>query len=820
MSRGGRFDVELKRDTTHLIVGCRDPAGSKKYEAAVTRQSRITIVTPDWVTESLKNGLLLSADDYHPRLLLNPGEVFVAKKKKKKKKPFIVVAAATAPIQPSTITTTPVLPTVGHQNRLLLQQLQMSDPAAIKTPTTGAMEQSNVAMVTSTTTPVTPASFAAAATVVTASTNVTPIDVPPTGVKASPPAPATTPNATSNQAAVTTSNVSTVRLPQTPTTTPGPESSGPPLNHQEQLFQQQQQQQGSVMGPGHQLQQSHQVMQQQQGQSPQQMMGNQSPMPLQLGQQAQQWPQGQRPQWVQQVEGQQYQQQWQQQQQQRPMMAGQMVIQRPAQRPPTPHMIRQQQIIQQHVASLSMEDRTKFNQMIPREKQQYLAQRGLLLPNPQGQVLQRQTIALTDQQREMLQNMDPQQRAGYIQKLQKDAQMRQQMIQQRQQQPNAPGLAQMGPVPMQQQQDPQQQWQQQQQQPQQQSPQQQQQQFIEQGIRVPLNGGHQQVGAAMPNMGIQARMPLRMGQPPGMRPQWTGEAHPALAQVPHTPQQLQHLHRLQQQREQQQMDQMPLQQPRPPGAMPMSQTSPQLQPSGLTPPPSIPQGFVQPGAQQMMAQQQQQNGPNTQKTKAALQNMLNNRLSQPSPVIPMSPQQPQPQPAPPNLVRQMPSSPMEVGPPHMAMVTDNTGRLQMMPHQQSPPGHMMGSPLAPPSHMYSRPVTPTPPSPAQAYMTSMSPQRRPLDAMGQMTHPQIAPTVVSPHSMGAPRFGPRMGIPPGAIRPPMATVPRIQFYGHDPTTKRKLRTSGPQSIGNKPKICPGRYIWAQNPTVCLVFSCY
>jgi hypothetical protein len=71
---------------------------------------------------------------------------------------------------------------------------------------------------------------------------------------------------------------------------------------------------------------------------------------------------------------------------------------------------------------------------------------------------------------------------------------------------------------------------------------------------------------------------------------------------------------------------------------------------GLTPPPSVPlqqqqpqgpaQGFVQPGNPQLLAQQQQlQNGPNTQKTKAALQNMLNSRLSQPGPVMAMSPQE-------------------------------------------------------------------------------------------------------------------------------------------------------------------------------------
>jgi hypothetical protein len=56
-----------------------------------------------------------------------------------------------------------------------------------------------------------------------------------------------------------------------------------------------------------------------------------------------------------------------------------------------------------------------------------------------------------------------------------------------------------------------------------------------------------------------------------------------------------------------------------------------------------------------------------------------------------------------------------------------------------------------------------------------------------MGHPQMAPTIVSPHAMAAPRFGPRMGLPAN-IRPPMAAVPRVPFYGHDPNTKRKSAT--------------------------------
>ena len=46
VSRGGRFDCELGADSTHLIVGGREVAGSKKYEAALSRQNRISIVTP------------------------------------------------------------------------------------------------------------------------------------------------------------------------------------------------------------------------------------------------------------------------------------------------------------------------------------------------------------------------------------------------------------------------------------------------------------------------------------------------------------------------------------------------------------------------------------------------------------------------------------------------------------------------------------------------------------------------------------------------------------------------------------------------------
>merc|ERR1719382_1075728 len=118
----------------------------------------------------------------------------------------------------------------------------------------------------------------------------------------------------------------------------------------------------------------------------------------------------------------------------------------------TPHMQRQQQIIQQHIQGISMEQRQQFSQMTPNQKQQYMAERNLLLPNPRAgwgpggqQVqLQRHTIQLhlTEQQKQMLTSMDPEQRAVYLQKLQKDQMQqqqqrqlmqRQQMLQQQQQ---------------------------------------------------------------------------------------------------------------------------------------------------------------------------------------------------------------------------------------------------------------------------------------------------------------------------------------------------------------------------------------------------
>merc|ERR1719445_2752264 len=241
--------------------------------------------------------------------------------------------------------------------------------------------------------------------------------------------------------------------------------------------------------------------------------------------------------------------------------------------------------------------------------------------------------------------MNPQQRAIYLNKLrgEKEAQLRQQqqMIQHRQQmvmggqqqqvmmqqpgqqQPgimqqqqtgmiNQPGMVQMQ---QQQQQQPQQQW----------------------GGATPTSGYPQHSSPApmspiqqMGNLSPGHVSPNRMPSPvqnPGLRQAWSGDPHPALAQVPRTPQQIQHLQRLQMQRQQVVEG----------GAAPpegsVSAASPQ-QP-GL-----MQQPMQQPG---MMGQQQQMIMGQPTNTKVALQNMLSNRIGPsgqplpPGPGVPLAP---------------------------------------------------------------------------------------------------------------------------------------------------------------------------------------
>ena len=469
-------------------------------------------------------------------------------------------------------------------------------------------------------------------------------------------------------------------------------------------------------------------LQQQQGQS----------MP---GQQQQQWQPGQQQQQQQfirpgmQQQGQQQWQQGQQPQQQGMMQQPRLVGQVPA-RPMTPHMQRQQQIIQQHIQGISMEQRQQFSQMTPPQKQQYLAERNLLLPNPRAgwgpggqQVqLQRHTIQLhlTEQQKQMLTSMDPEQRAVYLQKLQKDQMQqqqqrqlmqRQQMLQQQQQQggqgipAQQPGMVSQAQAGLQ--------------------PGQQQPALSQQGMVSQAGMAQQPVsqasgpgaqwssgatsgqfpahsptpGSPLHSMGSLSPghvSPNRMPSPgaPGLRSAqvihrnnnfclsliffsqaWSGDPHPALAQVPRTPQQIQHIQRLQMQRD---GGAAPVEQvvgagsaaPQQAGMMPqqpgiVSQAGPQpgipSQAGIAGKPPVLPvQGGMMTAQmqQQRMLQQQQQNPNNT---KAALQNMLTTRMG------------PGGQPLPPSA--------------SVSMAPDGTAanRLQMM-NQQLQQGGMMPSP--------------------------------------------------------------------------------------------------------------------------------
>lgn len=245
------------------------------------------------------------------------------------------------------------------------------------------------------------------------------------------------------------------------------------------------------------------------------------------------------------------------------------------------------------------------------------------------------------------------------------------------------------------------------------------------------------------------------GSPQGgqgaMRPQWSGETHPALAQVPRTPQQLQHLQRLQMQREQQLGD---------PSGQQQMHGQPQVQ---------MQQQFISPQQQGMMP-----NGSNN-KTKAALANMLSNRLQQPG----------QPNGGPP-----MQPPPPGGGPAQPPMAPDGSAatRLQLMNQQlqqQHQGPQMMGGPPPPPGAMY-----PQQGGPPQRHPYMMQPQGPPHMPPGAAMGPRGFPPQ---HRMP---LGPGGGPTGGPPRPPhMAGMhpgqqghlgqqqPRIQFHGHDPNTR-------------------------------------
>ncbi|XP_059049023.1 PAX-interacting protein 1 isoform X3 [Achroia grisella] len=67
---GGKVKLQLDSQCSHLICGS---ASGKKYQTALTfSSSKIKIVTPDWVLESLRARIQAVAEVFHPKLLIIP----------------------------------------------------------------------------------------------------------------------------------------------------------------------------------------------------------------------------------------------------------------------------------------------------------------------------------------------------------------------------------------------------------------------------------------------------------------------------------------------------------------------------------------------------------------------------------------------------------------------------------------------------------------------------------------------------------------------------------------------------------------------------
>ena len=104
LTHGGQFSRELRGLTTHLICGRK--SGGLKFEKATTKKDTLSVVTPDFVTQCIREKRLLPVDSFHPRLLVTPGDPIEAPERKKihKKKLFNDTDATTAqqvPIQVS-----------------------------------------------------------------------------------------------------------------------------------------------------------------------------------------------------------------------------------------------------------------------------------------------------------------------------------------------------------------------------------------------------------------------------------------------------------------------------------------------------------------------------------------------------------------------------------------------------------------------------------------------------------------------------------------------------------------------------------------------
>ena len=69
---------------------CGRKSGGLKFEKATTRKDTINIVTPDFVTQCIREKKLLPVDTFHPRLLVTPGDPIETPQRRKihKKKLF------------------------------------------------------------------------------------------------------------------------------------------------------------------------------------------------------------------------------------------------------------------------------------------------------------------------------------------------------------------------------------------------------------------------------------------------------------------------------------------------------------------------------------------------------------------------------------------------------------------------------------------------------------------------------------------------------------------------------------------------------------
>lgn len=66
---GGNVQKDLDNKVTHLISG-----GSQSVALKVAGLTKMTIVTPDWVIECLKNKKLIDPEMFHPNLLVSPNK--------------------------------------------------------------------------------------------------------------------------------------------------------------------------------------------------------------------------------------------------------------------------------------------------------------------------------------------------------------------------------------------------------------------------------------------------------------------------------------------------------------------------------------------------------------------------------------------------------------------------------------------------------------------------------------------------------------------------------------------------------------------------